>query len=180
MIKKYFAAVLIAVTLITINTQYIYAEEINDTVEIIQNEEERYPAAKFIWDYFKNLGYSDHACAGILGNVMAEVGGQTLNIRHEISSKYYSGICQWDKRHSTLAGDATLEEQCEYLENTIGRCFEVFGKDYQENFEKKDFMTIEDETEAAIAFAKCYERCSSISYEVRKTNATKAYNYFTQ
>ena len=39
---------------------------------------------------------------------------------------------------------------------------------------------MEDETEAAIAFAKCYERCSSVSYEVRKTNATKAYNYFTQ
>ena len=32
--------------------------------------------------------------------------------------------------------------------------------------------------DAAKAFAKCYERCSSATYNVRQNNAEKAYNYF--
>lgn len=47
-----------------------------------QQKEEEYPVATYIWSYFKELGYSNQVCAGILGNIMAEVGGQTLNIQY--------------------------------------------------------------------------------------------------
>ena len=33
-------------------------------------------------------------------------------------------------------------------------------------------------TDAALAFAKCYERCGSGSYTTRQNNAIIAYNYF--
>ena len=40
-------------------------------------KEEEYPTATYIWTYFKDLGYSNQVCAGILGNIMAETGGNT-------------------------------------------------------------------------------------------------------
>jgi hypothetical protein len=38
---------------------------------------------------------------------------------------------------------------------------------------------MQDEKEAALYFAKYYERCGSGSYSVRQSNATKALDYFT-
>ena len=35
-----------------------------------------------------------------------------------------------------------------------------------------------DAQQAALAFAKSYERCGSGSYGIRQQNALKAYNYF--
>ena len=46
------------------------------------------PIATEIWLYLKKQGYNDYVCAGILGNIMAEVGGQTLNIRHMVLLPY--------------------------------------------------------------------------------------------
>ena len=40
----------------------------------------------------KELGWNDYVCAGIVGNLMAEVGGQTLNIDPQLGNSYY-GIC---------------------------------------------------------------------------------------
>ena len=34
-----------------------------------------FPTATYIWKYMKNLGWNDYICAGIMGNIMAEVGG---------------------------------------------------------------------------------------------------------
>ena len=48
-----------------------------EELEWIEKSEE-YESAAFIWKYFEDKGYSDYAIAGILGNIMAEVGGQTL------------------------------------------------------------------------------------------------------
>ena len=40
------------------------------------------------------------------------------------------------------------------------------------------FLAMTNERDVALAFAKCYERCSSASYTVRQNNAEKAYDYF--
>ena len=55
-----------------------------------------YPAATQIWRYMKAQGWNDYVCAGIMGNIMAEVGGQTLDIRYTLSSSGYYGMCQWN------------------------------------------------------------------------------------
>ena len=41
-----------------------------------------------------------------------------------------------------------------------------------------DFIEMTDIEEIALAFAKCYERCGSGSYDVRQSNALIAFEYF--
>lgn len=146
-----------------------------EELEWIEKSEE-YESAAFIWKYFEDKGYSDYAIAGILGNIMAEVGGQTLYIQYWLSSSSYYGMCQWSRQYYPEAIGLSLEEQCDFLFNTIENEFDVFG--YIVGLSYEDFIQIENEQTAALAFAKVYERCGSGSYSVRQSNATEAYNYF--
>ena len=138
-----------------------------------------YPAATQIWRYMKSQGWNDYVCAGIMGNLMAEVGGGTLDIRYALSSydgNYY-GMCQWSRGYSQIWG-AGLETQCDFLRDTIKYEFDTYGGNYQYGFNFNSFLNMKDASQAALAFAKAYERCAAFTYEVRQSNAIKAYNYF--
>ena len=133
-----------------------------------------YDQARMVWNYLRDIGLNKYVCAGILGNIMAEVGGQTLDISQwpKYSKNYYYGICQWSSgRKKRLLNDfgTTLEDQIRFLSVEL---FEVIPKD-------NSFYNMQDEKEAALYFAKYYERCSSKYYSVRQKNATKALNYFS-
>lgn len=136
-----------------------------------------YPAATQIWRYMKAQGWNDYVCAGIMGNLMAEVGGQTLDIRYTLSSSGYYGMCQWNRGCSQVWG-AGLETQCDFLRDTIKYEFDTYGFKYQKGFNFNSFLNMTDAQQASLAFAKSYERCASGSYGVRQKNAVKAYNYF--
>ena len=143
---------------------------------------EEYPVATTIWKYLKDLGYNDYVCAGIMGNIMVEVGGQTLNIRHDAydASGYYYGICQWNRGSYKSVHGTNLNTQLEFLKNTIKYEFDTFGKAYGgSDFKYQNFLDLTNEQDAAYAFAKCYERCAAEYYGIRKTCATKALEYFT-
>ena len=136
----------------------------------------KYSQATQVWNSLKALGLNDYVCAGIMGNIMAEVGGQTLDIsgwsRYSSTSSGYYGICQWaGVRKQRLLNDfgTTLEAQIKFLSVEL---FEVIPKG-------NSFYNMQDEKEAALYFAKYYERCGSGSYSVRQSNATKALDYFT-
>ena len=110
-----------------------------------------------------------------MGNIMAEVGGQTLDISRwpQYSQKTYYGICQWaGNRKQRLLNDfgTTLEAQINFLGVEL---FEVIPKG-------DSFYNMQDEKQAALYFAKYYERCGSSSYSVRQQNATKALQYFSK
>lgn len=139
----------------------------------------RYPAAARIWLYLKDQGFNDAVCAGILGNIMAEVGGQTLDIRYWIGGNGYYGMCQWSKAYCPDVWGLGLYGQLDYLMQTIHYEFDTFGFCYKKGFTYEDFIQMTDEKEAALAFAKCYERCASQHYYIRTINATKALEYFT-
>ena len=141
---------------------------------------QQYPIATTIWKYLKNLGYNDYICAGILGNMMAEAGGQTLNIQPYLldESEFYYGICQWSKEYHPQAYGTELDFQLNYLYNTIQKEFNVFGHLYYSGFSYTSFLNLDDASAAALAFAKVYERCGSQYYNIRQRNAIKAYNYF--
>ena len=134
-----------------------------------------YSQATEVWNGLKALGLNDYVCAGIMGNIMAEVGGQTLDISRwpQYSQKTYYGICQWaGGRKQRLLNDfgTTLNDQIRFLSVEL---FEVIPKG-------NSFYNMQDEKEAALYFAKYYERCGSGSYSVRQSNATKALKYFTK
>ena len=136
-----------------------------------------YPAATQIWRYMKAQGWNDYVCAGIMGNIMTEVGGQTLDIRYTLSSSGYYGMCQWSRGYSEVWG-AGLETQCDFLRDTIKYEFDTYGFKYQKGFNFNSFLNMNDAQQAALAFAKSYERCASQSYNIRQKNALKAYDYF--
>lgn len=165
-----------------------HIEEYNSTAEeeviIEENEvnkyaeqEEEYPAATFVWHYLtEDQGYNPYVAAGIMGNIMAEIGGQTLSWDYTDRHGSYYGMCQWNIGYYPGVVDEDLEGQCDFLMSTIENEFADFG--FISGYSYEEFLAIEDEQAAALAFAKTYERCGSGSYGVRKTNATKALEYY--
>ena len=144
-------------------------------VSIVQAEG-NYDQARQVWNYLRDLGLNKYVCAGILGNIMAEVGGQTLDIsrwaQYSATNTKYYGICQWaGSRKNRLLNDfgTTLEDQIRFLSVEL---FEVIPKN-------SSFYNMQDEKQAALYFAKYYERCGTSSYSVRQSNAIKALNYFS-
>lgn len=143
----------------------------------LKEKADEYPVATEIWLYLKDKGYNDYVCAGILGNLMTEVGGQTLDIQYWLGNNSYYGMCQWSLKYFNPPKD--LVGQCDYLIETIEEAFDVFGYNYRRNFDYEAFLKLKDERKAALAFAACYERCCSDYYEIRMDNAEIAYKYFT-
>lgn len=139
-----------------------------------------YPVATTVWLYLKELGYSDYICAAIMGNLMAEVGGQTLNLDYQLysSGDGYYGICQWSKKYFPEIHGADLLTQCDYLRDNIEYEINTFGFLYKKSFGYEKFLNMVNVRDAALAFAKTYERCGTGSYSVRQKNAEKAYDYY--
>ena len=139
-----------------------------------------YTVAATIWKYLKNLGYNNYVCAGILGNIMAEVGGQTLNIRPYLYSSGggYYGICQWSVKFYPSVAGKDLTTQLNFLAKTIKYEINTYGFKYYRGFNYNTFINLNSAQEAALAFAKAYERCASSYYGIRQANAIKAYKHF--
>lgn len=150
----------------------------DDLEEHWHQKEEEYPVATYIWSYLKGLGYNDQVCAGILGNMMREVGGDTLNLQYTAQNPTHYGICQWSSKYYPDVWDASLEVQCDYLRDTIKKEFNTFGSNYKKGFSYEKFIDLTDVKKAAAAFALCYERCGSGNYQQRVNNAIDAYRYF--
>lgn len=141
-----------------------------------------YPYATSLWKYLKSKGYSDVVCAGILGNFMTETGGQTLKLQPHIydSTGIYYGLAQWSGTYHADVRGLNFEFQCEYIERTLKQEFDRFGYMYKKGFDFEDFQNMTSPKDAAMAFAKCYERCTPVSYSKRQNNAVVAYKYFTE
>ena len=145
----------------------------------------KYPEAQIVWDALIDYGLSPEVASGIMGNIMAEVGGQTLDFSEwgYWSRGTHYGICQWGGgRKANLLNNfgPNLEDQVEFLLYELEREMNSYGYIYKTGFGYDEFIAMTDVEQAALAFAKSYERCSSKYYNIRMTNAKKAYNYFMQ
>lgn len=142
---------------------------------------EEYPTATSVWLYLtEEMGCNDYVAAGIMGNMMAECGGQTLklNWKAKNSSGHY-GLCQWSPGHTAVKG-ANLQEQLDFMAKSFPKAIDQWGSIcYKKGFDYEDFMAMEDARKAAYAFCVIYERPGPGSYEQRRDNAEKAYKYFT-
>lgn len=159
--------------------QYITEQEEDYSAKITQWEEEHYYATK-VWEYLRQKGFSQEVTCAIIGNMMIETSGGSLDLNPMIyspSGNYY-GLCQWSKKYYPEAHGLSFDQQLEFLLNNIKWEINTFGKCYEEGFKYEDFLNMTDPAEAALAFAKSYERCSSVSYEMRQEAALLAYEYF--
>ena len=161
----------------------------NEIIKFYQNQldkinkeldELEYKDATLIWEYMKNLGWNDYVCAGILGNMMAEVGGGTLDLQTTIYGNGFYGLCQWNQVFTDKVWGADLKDQMDFLRDDIKYQIDMFGFCYSNNFNFEKFLELENEQEAALAFMKCYERGLPQSNYVRQQYATIAYEYFVQ
>ena len=146
----------------------------------INEVEDEYFYAREIWEYLRyEMGLNKYCAAGIMGNIMTECGGQTLNIQPYItnSSGHY-GICQWNLRYFPEVRGKSLHGQLEFLNSTIRWIMNDFGDRYYDGFNYNKFIEITDERVAAEAFAYAYEGSPKPCSQRRLNHATTALNYF--
>jgi hypothetical protein len=158
--------------------QYITDQE-DYSAKIKQWEEEYYYATK-VWEYLRQKGFSQEITCAIIGNMMIETSGGSLDLDPTIyspSGNFY-GLCQWSQKYYPETRGLPFERQLDYLIESMPWEFNTFGWLYQDDFVYDTFITMTDVEEAALAFAMSYERCGSASYEMRQQAAVKAYNYF--
>lgn len=162
-------------------------ETIQETMEEVEqdtliNVTSEYSNAAYIWNYFRNHGFSQAATAGIIGNCMTEVGGwiadyATMNLDVTNSNRTYYGMCQWSRRLYPQAIGMSLAQQCELLISTMPIEFRDFGR--LSGYSYDSYIAIDSPEAAGLAFAKTYERCSKSSHKRRQKCARIAYDYFT-
>ncbi len=127
-------------------------------------------AAGQVYEYLNAKGMSDVVIAGILGNMMAECGGQTLDLKwntYGFDGSSYYGLCQWSLYYCPAVDGASIVGQLDYLMSNIHTNMNYFGGNYD------DFCAIDDPGAAAKYFCNYYERGSGTS--VRAANAQAAF-----
>jgi hypothetical protein len=132
------------------------------------------------YEYLTLRNFSKASACGIIGNMMIETSGGTLDLKPYVyspSGNFY-GLCQWSTKYYSGAKDLPFEHQLNYLLGTMSWEFKTFGWLYKEGFDFEDFIQMKDPAEAALAFAAVYERCGPVSYKLRQEADLKAYKYF--
>lgn len=140
-----------------------------------------YTYAYEIWYYLRyEMELNKYVAAGIMGNIMTECGGQTLDIQPYITngSGHY-GICQWSLKYFPEVKDKSLHGQLEFLNSTLRWILNDFGDRFYDGFNYEKFVEIQDERVAAEAFAYVYEVCGKGNCSKRRLDhATTALKYF--
>lgn len=161
--------------------QKIYEEQHALELKRIAQGNSEYPVAAYVWKYLRDEGFNEYVTAGIIGNMMMECGGCTLDLQPFIYGGYddnFYGLCQWYNKYCEEVLGASVEDQCKYLVDTMPEQFRIFG--WISGYTYEEFCEITNEREAALAFAQIYERCGTGSYEKRQRFSETALAYFTQ
>lgn len=148
-------------------TAYDTGEEILSAMRADRLKEE-YFVAGTVYEYLSGRGWPDVAIAGALGNMMAECGGQTLDLQWNIygGGGGYYGLCQWSLRFGPEVAGRSVTGQLNYMMGNLEENMEQFGGDYDR------FLALEDAGQAARYFCTYYERGSG--GWVRARNACEA------
>ena len=182
-------------TLVTIETQEVeIASEIfelkpvSETEPALSEEElkwqvraEEYPIATQVWLYMKqNFGWSDIVCAGIMGNIMAEIGGGTLEFDNWNHNAPY-GMFQWLGQRKIdikqkYGAEPNIFEQLDFMYD------ELYGTDgvrkQVSETQRDKILNATTEEDVATYFCIYFERPGN-SGKIRRTYAHYAYEYFT-
>lgn len=144
-----------------------------------------YPEAQLIWNTMISWGWAPETCAGIIGNMMAEIGGGTLDLSDWNSNGGCGyGLIQWTGSRRSLLKSRygsypNIEQQLIFMRDEL---FGTNGTRQQVNSSvlNRIMNTNGNETPESIAFcfASNYERCASRYRARRQGYARIAYEYF--
>ena len=131
-----------------------------------------YPTACEVWQIIRSWGWNEAIAAGIIGNMMTECGGLTLDLDWDLydDTWMYYGLCMWSLYWAPETSGMSIEQQMTYLYNTIETNMNYFGGSLDE------FLKITDPGYAALYFQWYYE--VGTSSETRYAGALEAYEYF--
>lgn len=163
--------------LISIEEVVIETQKADFTI-IEPNEE--YEVANHIWNFLQNKGFNNYVIAGLMGNMMGEAGGHSLNIQpyvYSATGNYY-GICQWNRWGYPEVQGQDLNYQLQFLCDTLPYEMNRYGVKYRKNFNYESFLNLQSVEEATKAFQVCYERGGIRNFSRRYDNAWIAYTYF--
>lgn len=148
-----------------------------------QRKSEEYPIATQVWLYMKNnFGWSDIVCAGIMGNIMAEIGGGTLDFSDWNHDDGPYGMFQWlgqreidiKQIYGTMP---SIEEQLEFMYDELYGTDEVIQQ--VTDWQRDRIFNASTLEKVAVYFCIYFERPGNSGY-VRKGYARIAYDYFTE
>lgn len=128
--------------------------------------------AAYVYERLSKAGYTDIAISGILGNMMNETGGNTLDLNpyvYEVEFGMHYGLCQWAITYFPEINGAGVETQLDYLINTIDKNMSLFGGS------EEGLNACTTPEEAGEYFSTYYERGGNT--EQRKKNARIAYKW---
>ena len=130
-----------------------------------------YPVAAAVWQLLREAGLSEACAAGIIGNMMAEVGGHTLDLDLYMRQGGYYGLCAWSLYYCPEVDGLGAPGQIDFLMKTLDSNMRVAGGSAEA------FLGLTDAREAAKYFSDKYERPAVWSQQ-RADNAVKALDYF--
>ncbi len=148
-------------------TTYDTGEEILSAMKADRLKDEYYVAGT-VYEYLSGHGWPDVTIAGVLGNMMAECGGQTLDLQWDIygGGGGYYGLCQWSLFFGPEVAGRSVTGQLNYMLGNLAKNMKQFGGDYER------FLALKDAGQAARYFCTYYERGSGAG--VRARNAARA------
>lgn len=144
-----------------------------------------YPEAQLIWNTMISWGWTPETCAGIIGNMMAEIGGGTLDLSDWNSNGGCGyGLIQWtDGRRSLIKSRygsyPNIEQQLIFMRD------ELFGTNNTNKQVSDAALDViinangnQTPESVAMSFAINYERCAARHRAKRQGYARIAYEYF--
>lgn len=153
-----------------------------------------FPIAQYIWDRLIELGYSEYVAAGIIGNLVAEVGDPStkdsnFDLDWESNTGIEIGLCQWTqgRRQTIINRYGNSPHYTNQIDYMIDELLGTNGIERQVS-ENQYQLIINASTpkEAAYYFALYFERCyrdetgrGKDSYNARQNKAQQAYEYFS-
>lgn len=143
-----------------------------------------------IWFALKDLGYSEYAVAGVLGNISAESGFNLGSI--EDGSGIGAGLCQWSygrrdslENYAKSKGKEWTDENIQ-IEFLIGELtpgggadgFATYNLTSYKGYSPSDWENANSAEEAAVAFCWTFERPGIPRLEERRAAARKYYDKY--
>ena len=143
---------------------------------------EEYPAATEAWLFMKNeFGWSDIVCAGIMGNLMRETGGDTLYLKPESNGNSGLGLIQWigQRRRDIVNKYGSLPTVAQQMTFMKDELYGTNGVRQQVTDQQRErILNADSPEECAAEFARWFERPAETTYGRRENNAARAYEYF--
>lgn len=139
-------------------------------VFVTDEQKKAYPVAAAVWQRLREHGLSEPVTAGIMGNMMSECGGQTLDLDPYIYSGGFYGLCMFSLHYFPGVDGLGVAAQVDFLIDTLNNIKDGGGS-------VEAFLSLTDARAAARYFSDYYERPASWS-EKRADNAEAALAYF--